>query len=421
MLIEILRTETEILDLQDDINEKLQKKLVDEQKEHFIREQIKLLKNELGENADASDFEYEEKINALNAPDDTKEQLLTEASRLYYIPEASQEYAVIASYLDTCLSLPWGQYTDESFMLDKAETVLNNDHYGLTKVKERILETLAVKKLTDKGNSQILCLIGPPGIGKTSIAESIARACGRKFERISLGGVHDESEIRGHRKTYVASMPGRIMSALIHAKSANPVILLDEVDKLGSDYKGDPASALLEVLDPEQNKAFKDHYIDLPFDLSKVFFIATANVAENIPEPLLDRMDTIELTSYTHTEKFAIAKKHLLPKQMKRHGLSSKYIKITDGALNDVIRYYTREAGVRGLEKKISEILRKTAKETVLAGEECKITVASKNVEKYLGPKKFKENVIDKKDRVGVVNGLALSLIHIFSFVRFFE
>ncbi len=409
--IEIFKKEIEILHFQEELTEKLQRRFNDTQRDHYIREQISFLREELGDNADDPAAFYEEKIKKIKADGDIKDKLMNEASRLWNIPESAQEFSVITTYLDTCLDLPWGNYTQENFDLKNAETVLERDHHGLKKVKERILETLAVRKLTEENSGQILCLIGPPGIGKTSIAKSIAEACGRKFERISLGGVRDEAEIRGHRRTYIASMPGCILSAITHAKTMNPVILLDEVDKLSSDYKGDPSSALLEVLDPEQNKTFKDHYVDLPFDLSQVLFIATANVAENIPAPLLDRMDTIELTSYTHTEKFQIAKKHLLPKQLKKHGLTRADVSITDSAINQIIRNYTKEAGVRNLEKNLAALLRKTARKKLTAAEEKKITIGARNLKDYLGPEKYKENRIEKQDAVGVVNGLAYTTV----------
>lgn len=409
--IEIFEKEIEILNFQDELTEKLQKRLTDTQKDHYIREQINFLRDELGDAADDPAAVYEEKIKEIAASDDIKERLLNEASRLWNIPESAQEFSVITSYLDTCLDLPWGEYSEDNFNLTEAENVLERDHYGLKKVKERILETLAVRKLTTENSGQILCLIGPPGIGKTSIAKSIAEACGRKFERVSLGGVKDEAEIRGHRRTYIASMPGCIISAITHAGTMNPVILLDEVDKLSSDYKGDPSSALLEVLDPEQNSTFKDHYIDLPFDLSKVLFIATANVAENIPGPLFDRMDTIELTSYTHTEKFQIAKRHLLAKQLKKHGLTKSQVSVSDSAINKIIESYTREAGVRNLEKNIASILRKAARKIVAEGNAKKITVTAKNIKNYLGAEKFKDNAADKQDAVGVVNGLAYTTV----------
>lgn len=411
LAVEIFQKEIEILSYQEELTEKLQRRFGETQKDHYIREQINFLRDELGDPSDDPVAVYEEKIKSLNASDDIKERLLTETSRLWNIPESAQEYSVITSYLDACLDLPWGKYTDDNFDLGQAEMILQRDHYGLEKVKERILESLAVRKLTDENSGQILCLIGPPGIGKTSVAKSIAEACGRKFERISLGGVRDEAEIRGHRRTYIASMPGCIISAITHAKTMNPVILLDEVDKLSSDYKGDPSSALLEVLDPEQNNSFKDHYIDLPFDLSKVLFIATANVAENIPGPLMDRMDAIELTSYTHTEKFQIAKRHLLPKQLKKHGLKKTEVSITDSALDSIIRDYTREAGVRNLEKKIAALLRKSARKIVSGTENKKITISARNIKEYLGAPKYKDESGEKQDAVGVVNGLAYTTV----------
>ena len=323
------------------------------------------------------------------------------------------------AYLDECIELPWNKYTEDTLSIVKAEKVLNEDHYGLTKVKERIFEVLAVKQmvadkpLPEGSRAQILCLVGPPGTGKTSIAMSVAKALNRKFVRISLGGVHDEAEIRGHRKTYIGSMPGRIMSAIKEAKSCNPVILLDEIDKLGSDYKGDPAAALLEVLDPEQNKTFKDNFIDMPFDLSSVFFITTANVSDTIPGPLLDRMDIIELSSYTAEEKFHIAKKHLLPKALNKHGFTPKMLKITDKALREIIDFHTKEAGVRKLEREIATVCRKAAKEWLSMADDSKemISVTPKNLEKYLGPKKFKPEQQAKEPQVGVVTGLAYTTV----------
>lgn len=411
LLIEILETEIEMANYQGELNGKIQRNMLAAKKEYFIREQIRALKDEINDNSeDATDF-YEEKISALNADDDVKNKLRSEAEKLWGLPEASQEFSVISSYLDCCLSVPWGIYSEDFSDLKKAREILDENHYGLEKVKNRIIEFLAVKKLTGRSNAQILCLIGPPGTGKTSIAESIAKTCNRKFERIALGGIRDENEIRGHRRTYLASMPGRIMDAVIHAKVANPVILLDEVDKLGADYKGDPSAALLEVLDPEQNKNFKDHYLDLPFDLSQVIFIATANSDSGIPLPLYDRMEILELSSYTDKEKFNIAKNHLIPKQIEKHGLDRKYIKISDAAINEIIHSYTREAGVRNLEKKITEILRKIACKFVTEEKFEKVNVGVKNLSEYLGTPKFKDDFTDKSDKVGIVNGLAYTTV----------
>ncbi|MDF2686267.1 MAG: lon, partial [Clostridia bacterium] len=355
-LIVILTRETEILDIERQINGKVREKISKNQREYYIREQIKILQDEIGEgeNLSAEADEYFEKIEKLDVSGEIKKKLAKEAYRLLKMPFGSHESSVIRTYLDACLELPWNKYTNDAIDIEKAQKILDKDHYGLTKIKERILEVLAVKKLAVDHKGQILCLIGPPGTGKTSIAQSIAKATHRKFARISLGGVHDESEIRGHRRTYIGAMPGKIINAIKEANSSNPIILLDEVDKLGNDYKGDPSSALLEVLDPEQNKNFKDHFIDIPFDLSNVLFIATANMADTIPLPLLDRMDVIELTSYTEEEKFHIAKKHLMPKQLKKHGLSGRSCKIEDAAIEGMIKNYTREAGVRELERTIA-------------------------------------------------------------------
>ena len=411
LLCDILEAELEMIRYQGELNGKIQKNVIASKKEYFIREQIRVLKEEINDTSEeATDF-YSDKIAALKAPDDVKEKLKSEAEKLWNLPEASQEFSVISTYLDCCLSLPWGVFSEDSSDLKTAAEILDKDHYGLEKVKDRIIEFLAVKKLTGKANAQILCLIGPPGTGKTSVAQSIAKTCGRKFERIALGGVRDENEIRGHRRTYLASMPGRIMDAVIHAKVANPVILLDEVDKLGADYKGDPSAALLEVLDPEQNKNFKDHYIDLPFDLSNVIFIATANDADNIPLPLYDRMEILELSSYTGTEKFNIAKEHLIPKQIEKHGLSAEFVDIQDNAIKEIIKYYTKEAGVRNLEKKIAAILRKIARKFVTEDKTEKITVTAENLSEFLGAPKYRDEMNDLSDKVGVVNGLAYTSV----------
>lgn len=410
-LCDILESELEMIKYQGELNNKIQKNVFASKKEYFIREQIRVLKEEINDTSEeATDF-YSDKIAAMKAPDDVKEKLKGEAEKLWNLPEASQEFSVISTYLDCCLSLPWGVFSEDSSDIKTAAKILDADHYGLEKVKDRIIEFLAVKKLTGKANAQILCLIGPPGTGKTSVAQSIAKTCGRKFERIALGGVRDENEIRGHRRTYLASMPGRIMDAVIHSKVANPVILLDEVDKLGADYKGDPSAALLEVLDPEQNKNFKDHYIDLPFDLSNVIFIATANDADKIPLPLYDRMEILELSSYTDTEKFNIAKEHLVPKQIEKHGISSEFVEITDGAIKEIIKHYTREAGVRNLEKKITAILRKIARKFVTEDKTEKVTVTAENLHEFLGAPKFRDEMTDLSDKIGVVNGLAYTSV----------
>ena len=416
-LITLMESETEMLMIERKINIKVNSRLSRNQHEYLIREQIRALQEELGEDDyyGDEDEDYFDQISKLPMPEDTREKLLKEVSRLMKMPQGSQEASVMRLYLDACVTLPWGVYTKDTLSIEKAEKVLNADHYGLKKVKERILETLSVRKLSEDSaaKAQILCLVGPPGTGKTSIAMSIAKALNRKFARISLGGVHDEAEIRGHRRTYIGSMPGKIISALKETKTSNPLILLDEIDKLGSDYKGDPSSALLEVLDPEQNKTFKDNFLDIPYDLSDVLFITTANVAENIPQPLYDRMDVIELSSYTAEEKFQIAKRHLLPKQLKKHGFTKKMLSVKDSALRDIISYYTREAGVRTLERTIASICRKAAKQWLDMPDDMKepISVTSKNLAEYLGPRKFKPEMIAAKPQVGVVTGLAYTSV----------
>ncbi len=353
-----------------------------------IWEQIRAIYNELGEDESPEEEHesFKQRILALHLPEKQEQKLLKECDRLAKMPSGSHEGSVVRNYLETCLELPWNQSGKAVINLNKVEKVLNKEHYGLTKVKERILESLAVRKLNPHMNGQVICLVGPPGVGKSSIAKSIAHAIGLEFERISLGGVRDESEIVGHRKTYVGSMPGRIISAVKQAGINNPVILLDEIDKLCKDFRGDPASALLEVLDMEQNSTFTDHYIDMPFDLSNVIFITTANDASTIPAPLFDRMDVISLSSYTHEEKFHIATKHLIPKQLEKHGIAAKQLKITPAAVHVMIDNYTKEAGVRGLERRIADICRKCAK-SVVENPDKKITVNDKQLEAYLGPK----------------------------------
>lgn len=409
ILLEMLTQEVAILEIQDKISEKAHEHMDESQKEYFLREQIRAIREELGEDENLDDEidEYQEKIFKLKACDEVKEHLFKECSRLEKLPEASQEAFVIRIYLDACLELPWGKSSKDKIEIPTVARALDKRHYGLTEVKERVLEYLAVRKLAPEVKGQIICLVGPPGVGKTSIAQSIAAAINRKSERIALGGVHDEAEIRGHRRTYIAAMPGRIISAIKSAGTDNPVLILDEIDKLASDYKGDPTSALLEVLDPEQNITFQDHYIDMPFDLSKVMFITTANDASMIPAPLRDRMEIIELGSYTREEKFNIAKKHLVPKQLKNNGLTSKNLKFSNSALYDLIDGYTREAGVRNLERKIAAVMRKVAKLVASGETEEVFKIDSKNIEEYLGPKKFKEDRLPNKDEIGLVNGLA--------------
>ena len=406
-LLTLLRQECQILDIERDLDDKVNAQMDKGQREYYLREQMHIISEELGDSEDtrAEADTYREKIKALQLDEESTEKLLKECDRLARMQGSSAETGVIRSYLDACLALPWHTTTEDDLDQAHARKVLDKEHYGLQKVKERILELLAVRKLNQDVKGQIICLVGPPGVGKTSIAHSIAECMGRKFARMSLGGVHDESEIRGHRRTYIGAMPGRIISAITTAKSTNPVILLDEIDKLAGDYKGDPSSALLEVLDPEQNRTFKDNYLDIPFDLSEVLFITTANDASTIPGPLYDRMDVIELPSYTRTEKFNIAKRHLLPKQLKNNGLEGR-VTLTSSALYAIIDGYTREAGVRNLERTITSVLRKCAQK-IAAGEEEKVSVSAAAVKALLGPEKVKPTFISRKDAVGIANGLA--------------
>ncbi len=403
----MLKSEIELFHLEEKIQSVVQERIDKNQKEYFLREQMRAISEELGEGKTVEDeiLSFRDRIKAIGLQEAHEKKLLDECSRLEKMSPSSPEATVSRSYLMTVLNMPWNIRTEDKLDLKNAQKVLDRDHYGLKKVKERIVEMLAVRKLNPDINGQIICLVGPPGVGKTSIARSIAEAMGRKYVRISLGGVHDEAEIRGHRKTYIGSMPGRIMAAMEQAKSSNPLMLLDEVDKLGSDYKGDPSSALLEVLDAEQNFAFCDHYLEVPFDLSKVLFITTANDKYSIPAPLLDRMEIIELGSYTHEEKFNIAKKHLLPKQRKEHGIAANLLRITDNAMHEIIDGYTREAGVRRLEKQIAAICRKTAFK--LDEENKRVTVKPADLEEMLGSRKYKDEKLSGKNEIGVVNGLA--------------
>ncbi len=407
-LIEILKTENEVLSMEKEIHDRVRERLDQNQREYYLREQIKVISQELGDsdNPQEEAENYRDTVNKMDLPEEVSEKLYKEIDKLFKMPSGSHEASVIRNYLDMVLELPWNKVSKEQTDLKKAKKILDNDHYGMNKIKERILELIAVRKLAPDIKGQIICLVGPPGVGKTSVAKSIARAMGRKYARISLGGVRDESDIRGHRKTYIGAMPGRIITAVNQAGSKNPLILLDEVDKLGNDFRGDPSSALLEVLDSEQNSAFRDHYIEVPFDLSDVLFVTTANYAQNIPEPLYDRMEIIELSSYTQDEKFNIAKKYLIVKQLKKHGLNKRVCKITDEAINILIDGYTREAGVRTLERQIATICRKSAK--MIASNECKsVTINEEMLEKMLGPKKYKRDEIDKENEIGLVNGLA--------------
>ena len=404
----LLANEGDLMKLENEINQKVQENIDKGQREYYLHEQMKIISEELndGLSPQAECDEFREKIIALGLGEKSEKKLLKECARLEKMSSTSPEATVIRVYLETCLELPWHKYSTDKLDLAHARKVLDRDHYGLDKVKERIIEALAVRSLSDGCYGQTLCLVGPPGVGKTSIAKSIATAMGRSFARISLGGTSDEAEIRGHRKTYIGAMPGRIINAVKQAGTQNPIILLDEIDKLGSDYKGDPSSALLEALDGEQNSTFVDRYIELEFDLSKVMFITTANDASTIPAPLLDRMEIIELPGYTNEEKFNIAKRHLIPKQAKLHGLNGRTFKINDKALYALIDGYTREAGVRKLEQKIAALCRKAAAE-IVGGESKSLNVKEANLEKLLGPKKYLPLSVDKEAEIGVVNGLA--------------
>ncbi len=406
VLYACLTSEVEILELENLISEQTKNSIDRGQREYYLREQMKVIQEQLGEDESEEAYGYINDIMDLKLDEKSKEKLLKEADKLTKLPPSSQEAFVIKNYLDTVLDLPWGKYTKAKLSIDKAEAVLEKDHYGLKKVKERILEFLAVHILNPEIKGQIICLAGPPGIGKTSIAKSIAKAMGRKYARVSLGGVRDEADIRGHRKTYVGAMPGRVITALTQAGSANPLILFDEIDKLCSDIKGDPSSAMLEVLDSEQNNAFRDHFIEVPFDLSKAIFLTTANNVSAIPAPLLDRMEVIELPSYTAEEKFHIAKEHLIPKQLKEHGLKASQLRIEDETIHDVIQFYTKEAGVRTLERNIASLCRKAAKK-IASGEAKRISIKHDELKNYLGIKKYLEDISSKTDQVGVVNGLA--------------
>ncbi len=407
-LVDVLGKEVKLLQLEEDINDRVQSQIDENQKEYYLHEQLKAINAELGEGDNpASEADgYREKILKLHLDADSEKKLLNECDRLKYVQPSSPESAVSRNYLDKILELPWHIYSKENLNIDNARRILDRDHYGLKDVKERILEFIAVRKLSPNIKGQIICLVGPPGVGKTSVAKSLAKALNRKYERISLGGVHDEAEIRGHRKTYIGAMPGSIIEAVIRTKTSNPLILLDEIDKLSSDYKGDPSSALLEALDPEQNNTFRDHYIEIPFDLSKVLFVTTANDKNEIPAPLLDRMEVIELFSYTHEEKFNIAKKHLIPKQLKENGIKASQLHFTDNAIHSIIDGYTREAGVRTLERTFAKVMRKAAVK-ITEGYTGKISVKPTGLEDYLGPKKYKPESQGHKDEVGVVNGLA--------------
>lgn len=400
--------ELEIAGLEKNISQQVRKQIEQNQKEYYLREQMKAINKELGEGDErqAEIDEYKKQMSELDLPAEVVEKINKELDRLYKMPPMMAESAVIRNYIDVLLSLPWGKFTEDNFDLEVAAKVLDKDHYGLEKVKERILEYLAVRALTKQSKGPILCLVGPPGVGKTSLAHSVARAIERKFTRVSLGGVRDEAEIRGHRRTYIGAMPGRIIHGMQTSGCMNPVFLLDEIDKMASDFRGDPASALLEVLDPEQNNTFSDHYIEFPFDLSHVFWIVTANTVETIPPALLDRMEVIQLTSYTEDEKVKIGELHLLPKERQAHGLTAKTLNITETALRHVIREYTREAGVRNLERKIAAICRKTA-HRIVTKQVKSAKVTEKNLTKYLGPVIFLESDLTAKAEIGICTGLA--------------
>ncbi|HHW75035.1 MAG TPA: endopeptidase La [Firmicutes bacterium] len=407
-LSKILSREIEIVEIERRINVRVRKQMEKTQKEYYLREQMKAIQKELGEKDErtAEADEYREKIAKSELPEKVAEKALEEADRLEKMPPAAAEGIVIRTYLDWLLELPWSKMTDDRLDLDGAAEILDEDHYGLQKVKERIIEYLAVRQLAEKLKGPILCLIGPPGVGKTSLARSIARALERNFVRISLGGVRDEAEIRGHRRTYVGALPGRIIQGMRQAGSRNPVFLMDEVDKMSTDFRGDPSSALLEVLDPEQNHAFSDHYIELPFDLSQVMFITTANAPHNIPQPLLDRMETIHLPGYTEEDKVEIAKRHLIPKQIEEHGLAPSNLTFSEGAVREIIRLYTREAGVRNLERSVAAICRKVARE-VVKDREIRVSISRRSLQKHLGVPRFRYGMGEKEDEIGVATGLA--------------
>lgn len=405
----LMQKESRVLSTEMKIHKRVRERLDRNQRDYYLKEQLKAIREELGENDEEEDeeiVEYNAKIANAKLPSEVREKLVKEVKKLAKMPYTSAESSVMRNYLDLCLELPWGEKSKDRIDVKAAKKILDDDHNGLTKVKERILEFIAVKQMNPELKNQILCLIGPPGTGKTSIGASIARALKRRYVRVSLGGVRDEADIRGHRKTYVAAMPGRIVTAINQAQTLNPVILLDEIDKLTRDSHGDPSSALLEVLDSEQNKAFRDHFVELPIDLSDCLFIATANDIENIPRPLLDRMEVIELKIYTRHEKLAIAKEHLLPKQMKRHGLNKRSLKVNDKAILEIVDFYTREAGVRNLERELASLCRKAAKKMVEEGLDS-VKLTEKNVKDFLGQRKITPDAVYSSDEIGVVNGLA--------------
>ena len=406
VIVSLLLSQVEVISIKNELQNKVKVRVDKHQKEYVLREQLGVIREELGENADSEADEYEQKLSELDAPDYVKEKTKKEIKRFRNMSSSSSESTVERGYIETVLELPWNRMSVDNKDLDHAAQVLDDDHYGLKDVKERILEFLAVRNLTSKGESPIICLVGPPGTGKTSIARSIASALEKKYVRISLGGVRDEAEIRGHRKTYIGAMPGRIVNGLRQAGVSNPLMLLDEIDKVSSDYKGDTSAALLEVLDSEQNSRFRDHYIEMPVDLSEVLFIATANEVSGIPKPLLDRMELIEVSSYTENEKFHIAKEHLVEKQKSKNGIKKEQLTITDGALKDIIRLYTREAGVRSLERTIGKLCRKAARE-IFKDSEAAVKVTKTNLKTYLGNPKYSPEKKNDHAEVGIVRGLA--------------
>ena len=407
-VLRLIRQEVEMLRIEGDIQEKTKAHIDQEQRDYYLREQMKAIREELGEGDDINEFsEYEKNILLLNLPRESEGKLLKDLERLKKQPYGSSEASVLRNYLDTILELPWNKQTKEKVDIDTVRKVLDRDHFGLDKVKERILETIAVRQLVPQMPPQILCLVGPPGVGKTSVAYSIAKSLNRKMARIALGGVHDEADIRGHRKTYVGAMPGRILSAMTQAGSMNPVLLLDEVDKMGTDHRGDPSAALLEVLDAEQNKTYRDHYVEIPFDLSNVMFITTANTTDTIPSPLLDRMEIIELGSYTDEEKLMIAKNHLIPQQIAKHGLKKSQLRISDDMIREIIRCYTRESGVRSLERCFAQIARRVGMLIVQDPALKRVAVTGANLEALLGIRKYLPERIPSADQIGVVTGLA--------------
>ncbi|MBE6624315.1 MAG: endopeptidase La [Ruminococcaceae bacterium] len=410
VLVKILSAEAKIIKLEAAIQKKTKEKIDESQRDYYLREQLKVIQSELGNDTQSDSEEIYDEIISKKFPKEVEDKLLKELYKFNKAPFGTPESTVLRAYLETCLEIPFNKYTKDATDVSVARKVLDDDHYGLQKVKERILEFIAVKELNPEIKNQIICLVGPPGVGKTSLCSSIARALKRKYVRVSLGGIRDEADIRGHRKTYVGAMPGRIINALIECQSANPLMVLDEIDKMASDSRGDPASAMLEVLDGEQNKAFRDHFVEMSVDLSHCMFIATANSLDGIPKPLIDRMEIIELSSYTKVEKLNIAKNHLIPKQIKRHGLTKRSFKLSDSAILEIIDSYTAEAGVRNLEREIASLCRKAAKQIIEDGAKT-VSITTKNLGKLLGAKKFEAEKIDEYNQVGVVNGMAYTSI----------